>query len=67
MEKCVRQNSENKIEFRFYGASGSASGPVAPWIFAVLIALAILAIVFLAAKVGGILFASAWVARIRGP
>jgi hypothetical protein len=63
----VRKKAKNKISFRFYGAGGSASGPIAPWLFAGLIALAILAIVFLATKVGGALFASTWVARIRGP
>ncbi len=67
MEKYVRRNSEEKIEFRFYGLSGSASGRVTPWILAGLAIMAIIAIIFLATKVGGILFASTWAARIRGP
>jgi hypothetical protein len=67
MENCVRDASKDRIEFHFYGLNASASGLRTPWILAALVALAILAIVFLATKAGGILFASAWVARIRGP
>ena len=58
---------KNKIEFRFYGAGGSGEGPRGTLLFALLCGVAMIVIIVLAIKLGAVVFAVPWVARIRGP
>lgn len=67
MEYCVSTSPKDKIEFRFYGAGGSASGKLAIMVFAALSVLALLLIALLAIKLGATVLAFPWMARIRGP
>lgn len=44
MEKCVRNDPKDKIEFRFPGGGGSATGRFAIVVFALLIVLIVVAL-----------------------
>lgn len=54
-----------KIEFRFFGAGGSATGVVPILVFAFLMVVACITIVIICNKTG--LLGMAMMARIRGP
>jgi len=67
MEQCVRKNIENRIEFRFLGAGGSAVGPMGIAIFALLCVVAIAVLAALIVKLGSVAPVINWMAWFRPP